>query len=119
MLTQIVGLLVAASLIQSTPATVTGNVERGKTLYTVAYKCGSCHGTTGTSGNPRLVPMGRDQANFITFLQKPAANAMPAYGDQPVQNLADVYAYIKSIPAPTTPPAQNIPILNDILKTIQ
>jgi mono/diheme cytochrome c family protein len=119
MLIQVFGLLVAAALAQSPAATVTGNVERGRNLYIVAYKCGSCHGTAGTSGSPRLVPMSRDQANFITFLQKPTANAMPAYGDQPVQNLADVYAYIKSVPVPTTPPAQNIPILNDILKTIQ
>jgi hypothetical protein len=62
--------------------------------------------------------MARDQANFIAFLQKPTANAMPAYGDQPVQALADLYAYIKSVPAPNPPPVQNIPILNDILKTI-
>jgi mono/diheme cytochrome c family protein len=100
------------------PASLTGNVERGKTLYTVAYKCASCHGTTGESGSPRLVPMKRAQADFIRFVQKPTVNAMPPFGDQSAQSLADVYAYIKSIPEKTPPPVQNIPILNDVLKTI-
>ena len=100
------------------PATLTGNAERGKTFFTVAYKCASCHGSTGESGSPRLVPMKRAQADFIRFVQKPTVNAMPAFGDQPAQSLADVYAYIKSIPEKTPPPVQNIPILNDVLKTI-
>jgi len=103
---------------QDSAANLTGNVERGKTLFTTAFKCASCHGTTGESGSPRLVPMRRTQADFIRFVQKPTANAMPAFGDQPVQALADVYAYIKSIPERTPPPVQSIPVLNDVLKTI-
>jgi mono/diheme cytochrome c family protein len=101
----------------STPA-LTGNAERGKVLFTTSFKCASCHGTTGESGSPRLIPMRRTQADFIKFVQKPTVNAMPAFGDQPPQALADVYAYIKSIPERTPPPVQNIPILNDVLKTI-
>jgi hypothetical protein len=62
--------------------------------------------------------MRRTQADFIRFVQRPTVNAMPAFGDQPAQALADVYAYIKSIPERTPPPVQNIPILNDVLKTI-
>ena len=100
------------------PASLTGNAERGKTLFTVAYKCASCHGSTGESGSPRLVPMKRTQGDFIRFVQKPTVNQMPAFGDQSAQALADVYAYIKSIPEKTPPPVQNIPILNDVLKTI-
>ena len=99
-------------------ATLTGNMERGKTLFTGAFRCASCHGTTAESGSPRLVPMRRTQAEFIAYVQKPTANAMPSYGDQPAQALADVYTYIKSIKEPSPPPAQNIPILNDVLKTI-
>jgi mono/diheme cytochrome c family protein len=99
-------------------ATLNGNVERGRSLFITTFKCASCHGTTALSGSPRLVPMRRTQAEFITFVRKPAVNAMPAYGDQPPQALADVYAYIKSITPPSPPPVQNIPILNDILKTI-
>jgi mono/diheme cytochrome c family protein len=99
-------------------ANLTGNVERGKTLFTTAFKCASCHGSTGESGSPRLVPMRRTQAEFIKFVQKPTVNQMPAFGDQSPQALADVYAYIKSIPERTPPPLQSNPILNDVLKTI-
>jgi mono/diheme cytochrome c family protein len=103
---------------QTPAANLTGNAERGKTLYTVAFKCASCHGTTAESGSPRLVPMRRTQENFIAYVQKPTASAMPAFGDQPAQALADVYAYLKSIQGAAPPPAQSIPILNDVLKTI-
>jgi mono/diheme cytochrome c family protein len=104
---------------QDSTAALTGNTDRGRTLFTVNFKCASCHGTRGLEGSPRLVPMRRDQANFIAFVQKPAAQGMPAYADQSAQALADVYAYIKSIPVPSPPPVQNIPILNDVLKTVQ
>ena len=103
---------------KESPANLTGNAERGKTLFISAFKCASCHGSTGESGSPRLVPMRRTQADFIAFVQKPTVNAMPAFGDQPAQALADVYAYIKSIPERTPPPVQSIPILNEVLKTI-
>jgi mono/diheme cytochrome c family protein len=109
---------IAGGQAQDAAANLTGNAERGKTLFTAAFKCASCHGTTGESGSPRLVPMRRTQADFIRFVQKPTANAMPAFGDQPAQALADVYAYIKSIPERTPPPVQSIPALNDVLKAI-
>jgi mono/diheme cytochrome c family protein len=109
---------IAGGQAQDAAANLTGNAERGKTLFTAAFKCASCHGTTGESGSPRLVPMRRTQADFIRFVQKPTANAMPAFGDQPAQALADVYAYIKSIPERTPPQVQSIPALNDVLKTI-
>ena len=103
----------------ATPAAnLTGNAERGKTFFTATFKCASCHGSTAESGSPRLIPMRRTQAEFIAFVQKPTVNAMPAFGDQPPQALADVYAYLKSIPEKTLPSLQSIPILNDVLKTI-
>jgi mono/diheme cytochrome c family protein len=100
------------------PASLTGNAERGKTLFIETFKCASCHGTTAVSGSPRLLPMRRTQGEFITFVQKPTLNAMPAYGDQSQQALADVYAYIKSLPVPSPPALQSNPILSDILKTV-
>jgi mono/diheme cytochrome c family protein len=103
---------------QDSAANLTGNVERGRTLYITTFKCASCHGTTAVSGSPRLLPVRRTQAEFIAFVQKPTVNAMPAYGDQSPQALADVYAYIRSLPVPSPPSVQNVPILNDILKTI-
>ena len=110
--------MIIPGISQDPAANLTGNVGRGKTLFNAGFKCASCHGTTGESGSPRLVPMRRSQADFIKFVQKPTVNAMPAFGDQPPQALADVYSYIKSIPERTPPPLQNIPALNDVLKTI-
>jgi mono/diheme cytochrome c family protein len=109
---------VAMGRVQDSSANLTGNVERGRTLFNATLKCGACHGSTGESGSPRLIPMKRTQTEFITFVQKPTVNQMPAFGDRPAQDLADVYAYIKSIQERTPPPLQSIPILNDVLKTI-
>jgi mono/diheme cytochrome c family protein len=114
----IVSAAIFAAQSQDSTANIKGSAERGKTLFISAFKCASCHGTTGETGSPRLVPMRRSEADFIRFVQKPTANAMPAFGDQPAQALADVYAYIKSIPERTPPPVQSIPALNDVLKTI-
>jgi mono/diheme cytochrome c family protein len=96
-----------------------GNVAKGKALFNDSYGCGSCHGVYGTAGSPRIVPQARSQADFITYVRKPTANGMPAFPDATDQQLSDVYAYLKSIPAPNPPPVQNIPILADILKTLQ
>jgi len=117
-LTVLVAAMAIPALSQDSAANLTGNAERGKTLFTATFKCASCHGTTATSGSPRLLPVRRTQAEFIAFVQKPTVNQMPAFGDQPPQALADVYAYLKSLPVPAPPPVQNIPILNDVLKTI-
>jgi mono/diheme cytochrome c family protein len=111
-------ILLALAIGAQDPGALTGNAERGKALFNSSFKCGSCHGSTGESGSPRLIPMKRAQADFIRFVQKPNVNQMPAFGDQPAQALADVYAYLKSIPERTPAPVQNIPILNDVLKTI-
>jgi mono/diheme cytochrome c family protein len=113
----IVSVLSIAGQAQNT-TTLTGNAERGKALFTGAFRCASCHGTTAESGSPRLLPVRRTQAEFIAYVQKPTANAMPTYGDQSAQALADVYAYLRSLKEPSPPPAQNIPLLNEVLKTI-
>jgi len=110
-----IGALIAVIIVSATAmnglsqdsAAVTGNVERGKTLFTATLKCASCHGTTAVSGSPRLVPMRRSQAEFIAFVQKPTVNAMPAFADQSPQALADVYAYIKSVPVPSSACAEH------------
>ncbi len=102
---------------QSPAGALAGNVERGKTAYST-YKCYACHGTRGETGSPRLVPMSRTQENFIAFVRKPA-QAMPPFADVREQTLADLYAFIKSIPATPPPAAENIPILNEILKTLK
>jgi len=104
----------AANPLQTAP---TGNVEKGKALFTT-YRCYACHGYAGETGSPRLVPMKRDQANFIAYLRKPTGAGMPAYADVPEQALADVYAYIRSL-SPASPPVDQIPLLEQILREVR
>ena len=100
------------------PATApSGDARRGKTLFDETYRCYACHGYDGESGSPRLVPMSRTEDSFTDFVRKPARPAMPAFSDVPVKDLADVYAYLRSLRS-TAPAAESIPLLNDILKQI-
>jgi mono/diheme cytochrome c family protein len=99
---------------QGTPAPPTGNAIRGKTLYDKTLRCYACHGFGGQTGLPRLVPMPRTEESFVTYLRKPATPAMPAFADVPRQDLVDVYAYIKSLPA-DAPTADAIPVLKDLI----
>jgi len=97
--------------------TPTGDAKRGKTLFDQTYKCYACHGYEGETGSPRLVPMARTEEAFVAFVQKPPRAAMPSFADVTAKDLADVYAYLRSLhPAP--PAAQTIPLLRDILDQI-
>lgn len=100
---------------QEEPAPPTGNAVRGKMLYDKTLRCYACHGFGGQTGSPRLVPMPRSEESFVTYLRKPATPAMPAFADVPRQDLVDVYAYIKSLPA-DAPPADTIPILKELIE---
>lgn len=100
---------------QSQDTVPSGNAPRGKTLFEIKYKCYACHGYDGQTGSPRLVPMPRTQSAFIAYLRKPSTQGMPKFVDVPAQDLADVYVYIRSIPA-AAPPVNTIPLLNDVLR---
>jgi mono/diheme cytochrome c family protein len=98
------------------PADVpTGDPVRGRRLYEQTLRCYACHGFDAQSGSPRLVPMTRTQAAFITYVRKPSSPAMPSFGDTPMPDLTDVYAYIRSLPT-TAPSVDSLPILKDILQ---
>jgi mono/diheme cytochrome c family protein len=93
----------------------TGNVARGKTLFTQTYRCYACHGYRGETGIPRLVPTLRTQEGFVAYIRKPATPGMPSYAHAPMQDLTDIYAYVRSI-RPDAPPLESIPLLTDISK---
>ena len=94
------------------PGVPAGSAGRGKQLY-MQHVCYSCHGTAGQGGGvagPKLAPDTFPYAAFALQLRQPRA-AMPRYplkfvGDQ---DLADIYAYVASIPA--GPKAEEIPLL--------
>jgi mono/diheme cytochrome c family protein len=98
-------------------AAPSGDAKRGKTLFDQTYRCYACHGYGGETGSPRLVPMSRTEEAFVTFVRKPPRQTMPAFGDVAAQDLADVYAYLRSLRS-TAPAAENIPLLRDILQQI-
>ena len=100
---------------QTQPA---GNAARGKTTFMNAG-CYTCHGTVGQGGaGARLAPKPRAQASFMAYVRSgrkgwSVAGGMPAYPPSVLSDaaLADIYAYLMSIPAP--PAVSEIPLLKD------
>jgi ubiquinol-cytochrome c reductase cytochrome c subunit len=85
------------------PTAPVGSAQRGQELF-LKNTCYSCHGTVGQGGErgagPRIAPDPFPFAAFEMQLRQPRGN-MPRYPEQFVsrQELADIYAYIASIPA--------------------
>lgn len=108
--------LSATAVAQELPAP-TGDKERGK-AYFLSYKCYACHGYSGQTGVRRLVPMRFPQEAFIGFVQNSPFPDMPAYRDVPPAKLADLYAYIRSLPA-DAPDVSKVPLLQEIRERAQ
>jgi mono/diheme cytochrome c family protein len=92
-----------------------GDAAKGKQLW-LADGCSYCHGTVGQGGGGRAaglriasqpIPFGA----FLNQVRQPA-NEMPVYVEKvlPDQDVADIFAYIKSLPPP--PDLKSIRILN-------
>ncbi len=102
------------------------NSSAGKTLFETKYRCYACHGFSGQNGpGARLVPMKLTRDAFFAFVRHPRdprpgsspagqQDRMPAYSAKvlPDPQLADIYAYIKTLP--DSRPAKEIPLLNEI-----
>ena len=91
-------------------AAVVGNAENGKDVY-LRFSCYACHGYAGHGGAAtRLVPMRLPVSAFGSFVRNPPS--MPPYTAKVLSEvqLADVWAYIKTLPE--SPPARTIPLLN-------
>jgi mono/diheme cytochrome c family protein len=89
-----------------------GNADNGKKLF-VAYGCYECHGREGAGAmtGPRIGPPAITLAAVLRYVRAPTGQ-MPPYTAKvvPDQDLADIYAFLKSFPAPR--PAKDIPLLN-------
>ena len=94
---------------------VTGDAARGAQLFADTFNCYACHGFDAQSGERRLVPMNYTQDGFITFVQSSPLPQMPAFPDASAQSLADIYAYIRTIPV-DAPAVSDVPLLQDILE---
>ena len=105
----------AAVLLVVTAAaqTLAGNAANGKDLF-VKYSCYACHGFDGHGGaGARISATKLTQAAFTAYVRNP--RQMPSYSTKVLTDaqLADLYAYIKTLM--DSPPAKNIPLLNQIL----
>ena len=97
---------------QSAPNTQpAGNVENGKRSFTF-YGCSSCHGYSGHGGvGPRLATTSLSLAALMKYVRQPSG-VMPRYATESQITdaaLADIYAFLKSVPPPPDP--KTIPLL--------
>ena len=99
---------------QSSDAPPTGNAQNGKKLFN-ADGCYECHGRQGQgaaqTGATRIGPPQLSFEGFQSYVRSPKIN-MPPYTSKalPDQDLADIYAFLKSVPMP--PKGKDIPLLN-------
>lgn len=86
--------------------------DNGKRLF-VKVGCYECHGYQGQGGvaGPRLAPRPIVLAALVAYVRHPTGQ-MPPYTAKVLSDadLADIHAYLSSIPAP--PPPKTIPLLN-------
>ena len=90
-----------------------GDPARGRTLFTITYGCYACHGYDAQTGERRLIPIRHTKESFIIFVQNSSLPRMPTYSSVSSEELADIYAYIVSIPV-DAPHIDEIPQLKNI-----
>ena len=87
-----------------------GNVQNGAKLF-AADGCYECHGRAAQGGvGPRLGPHPLPLAAIIAYIRQPTAE-MPPYTAKVISDaeIADIYAFLQSIPDPPKP--DSIPLL--------
>ena len=103
--------VLAAGFFALAQSAATGNVASGKRVFD-KDGCYECHGYAGEGGRDgaRIAQTTMPPAAFTRYVRRPAG-AMPAFTQKVLsdQELADIYAYLKSLPA--AKPASEIPLL--------
>jgi mono/diheme cytochrome c family protein len=107
-----VGLAAILAVCVSHTVAFSASAESGQKAYG-KYGCWQCHGWTAQGGaaGPKLAPDPIPQETFTTFVRT-TNRAMPPYHQAvlPDSDLADIYAYLQSIPKGPDP--KSIPLLN-------
>ena len=102
----LIGVVLAAAQSQR------GGTAKGKQLFE-HNGCYQCHGHEGQGGlaGARLAQTKLTQAAFLAYVRNPRSGMMPPFRSKVLsdQDLAEVYAYIKTFPEPR--PAKDIPLL--------
>ena len=104
-----VGVILATSgPFAQTPAAkppATGDAEAGARAY-AEHGCFYCHGTVGQGSLPavgvRIARVQRSLDSFTAYVRRPSGR-MSAYSEAAISDaaLADIYAYLRSVPEPT------------------
>lgn len=98
------------------PTAPPGDVARGKSSF-MSFGCYECHGTVG-QGNygagARIAPKPPPWATVSSYVRRPRGD-MPSFSVKilPDATLADIYAYLMSIPAGK--PGSQLPLLNSTM----
>jgi mono/diheme cytochrome c family protein len=105
---------ILTGLVLGSGPSLAASAENGKIAY-VKHGCWQCHGLLGqgsiaTSNGTVIGPSALTFEIFANFVRS-ANRAMPPYREAILSNadLADIYAYLQSIPKP--PDANSIPLL--------
>ena len=105
----------AAGAVLGNGAALAASAEKGKAAF-MKYGCWQCHGTQGqgsvaTSNGKVLAPDPPPYELFLAFVRS-TNGAMPPYSEQvlPNDDLADIHAYLSSIPKPND--HTSIPLLS-------
>jgi mono/diheme cytochrome c family protein len=105
--------LLFASISFSLVVFAQGNADNGKRLF-LKNGCYQCHGYGGQGGaaGARLAQTKLTLPAFTAYVRNPRPGGMPPYRPKIMtdQELADVFAYIKTFPEP--PPLSSLPLLN-------
>lgn len=106
-------LLLVVSAMTALAQTKEGDTANGKRLFE-RNGCYQCHGYVGQGGaaGARLAQTRLPLVAFTAYVRNPASGGMPPFRAKVMtdQELADVYAYIKTFPEPKA--AKDIPLLN-------
>ena len=103
--------MLVSGLLAGSGAALAASAENGKRVF-MKIGCWQCHGTVGQGGaaGPRLAPDLLPYETLAAFVRS-ANRAMPPYREAVLSNadLADIYAYLESIPQP--PAVDSLPLL--------
>ena len=102
----------ALSVVASTSGVRAADAAHGKEMY-MKVGCYECHGTQGQGAitGPKLAPEPLPYDGFAAFVRS-TSQQMPPYTAKLLSDndLADIHAYLASIPKPPDP--KSIPILS-------
>jgi mono/diheme cytochrome c family protein len=101
-----------AALVTGAPLSAqAASAEHGKQVF-MQKGCWECHGTQGQGAvtGPRLAPKPLAFETFSAFVRT-SSRAMPPYREAVLSDadLADIYAYLESVPAPKE--VKDLPLL--------